>query len=183
MVLVRDTFQGFLQEFNFLFKEIKITKNNLVSLFDDIFDNKNSFIGFNELFNDLSKFDLNLTERGIKDSFPPYNVYIKDVDDERNKITVQHTFLEVAYARFRKEELSIKFDEDSSILTVEGNAKHKPDIEDVKYSYKGIATRLFQHQWKLSGKLKFVKASYEDGILKIEFEPRMEDKVTSLPIE
>lgn len=163
-----------------------MTKNNLVSLFDDIFDNKNSFIGFNELFNDLSKFDLNLTERGIKDSFPPYNVYTKDVDvsgKDEPEMLLTHTFIEVACAGFRKEELSIEFDEDSSILTVEGNAKHKPDIEDVKYSYKGIATRLFQRQWKLSGKLKFVKASYEDGILKMEFEPRMEDKVTSLPIE
>mgnify|MGYP000078422365 CR=1 FL=1 len=161
--------------------------NDLISLCDTFFNNKNSFIGFKDFFNDLSKFDLSLTEKGIKDSFPPYNVYTKDInvadENEKQPIYIKHTFIEIACAGFRKEELSIKFDEDSSILTIEGDAKHKPDIEDVKYSYKGIATRLFQRQWKLSEKLKFVKATYEDGILKIEFEPIMKDKITSLPID
>lgn len=161
--------------------------NDLMSIYDNFFDNKHSFIGFDDFFKDLSIFDMNLTEKGIKDSYPPYNVSTRLVnvaaETEKEPINEEHTFIEIACAGFKKNELRISF-EDESILTVKGQSQ-KRESTDTKYHYKGIGTRMFERQWKLSNKLEFVKASYVDGILTIEFKPKY-DKCNSfetLPIE
>lgn len=155
--------------------------NDLISICDSFFNNKNSFIGFNDFFDDLAKFDLKLTEKGIKDSFPPYNIYTYDVANGEGESDV-HTYIEIACAGFKKDELKITFD--NSILKVEGSIdRNIPD--KMKYQYKGIATRMFRREWKLSNKLEFVKASFEDGILTIEFKQKVEKApdVKLLPIE
>nr|DAV04573.1 MAG TPA: hypothetical protein [Caudoviricetes sp.] len=162
--------------------------NELVSVVDKFLNNKNSFIGFDDFFKDLATFDYSLSEKGIKDSFPPYNIYTKDVNvaaKGEKEMTVPHTFIEVACAGYKKEDLSITYTEDDSILTLECNSSDKSENNKHNYSYKGIAKRYVQRQWKLAKNLKFVQADYTDGILKIEFEPKMASKVEikSLPIK
>lgn len=161
--------------------------NNLMSIYDNFFNNKNSFVGFNDFFKDLNMFDLMLDERGIKDSFPAYNVYTKAINvaaENEDPILIDHTFIEVACAGYGKDNLKLNYDEDFHILTIEGN-KVANDSKEQNYNYKGIATRSFKRMWKLNEKLKFVKAKYEDGILTIEFEPEIKAKneIKSLPIE
>lgn len=155
--------------------------NDLMSFCNSFFNNKNSFIGFNDFFDDLAKFDLKLTEKGIKDSFPPYNIYTYETASSEEESDI-HTFIEIACAGFKKDELKITFD--NSVLKVEGNVN--TDVsEKKKYQYKGIATRMFRREWKLSNKLEFVKASYEDGILTIEFRQKVEEvpETQFLPID
>mgnify|MGYP000221663056 CR=1 FL=1 len=161
--------------------------NNLMSIYDNFFNNKNSFVGFNDFFKDLNMFDLMLDERGIKDSFPAYNVYTKAINvaaENEDPILIDHTFIEVACAGYGKDNLELNYDEDFHILTIEGN-KVANDSKEQNYNYKGIATRSFKRMWKLNEKLKFVKAKYEDGILTIEFEPEIKatSEIKSLPIE
>ena len=155
--------------------------NSLMSLCDSFFNNKNSFIGFNDFFDDLARFDLKLTENGIKDSFPPYNIYTYETSSSEEESDI-HTFIEIACAGFKKDELKITFD--NSILKVEGNVSRE-NSDRMKYQYKGIATRMFRREWKLSDKLEFVKASYEDGILTIEFKYKVEEvpETQFLPID
>lgn len=98
--------------------------NNLMSIYDNFFNNKNSFVGFNDFFKDLNMFDLMLDERGIKDSFPAYNVYTKAINvaaENEDPILIDHTFIEVACAGYGKDNLKLNYDEDFHILTIEGN--------------------------------------------------------------
>ena len=49
--------------------------NDLMSVFD-IFNNKHNFIGFTDFFDDLYNFD----KKFKNNSFPPYNIFTKEVN-------------------------------------------------------------------------------------------------------
>jgi len=127
--------------------------NELVSLFDDFFDKNNRLVGFNDLFEEMSS-DFKST------NFPPYNIYKDKVDD------VEHTYIDIATAGYKKNELKVSFDERRHCIEVTGEKMNK---EVFNYSYKGIANRNFSLKWKMNPSLEFEKCSYEDGILHIDF--------------
>ena len=143
--------------------------NELVSVFDDFFGKNNRLVGFNNLFEELST-DFKST------NFPPYSIY-QDVD-ENNK----HTYIDVATAGFKKNELKVSFDERRHCVEVSGEKMNKNIF---KYDWKGIANRNFSIKWKMNPSLEFEKCSYEDGILHIEFKekPREESEVKMIEIQ
>lgn len=152
--------------------------------------NINSFIGFDDLFDELVRFDHHITE-DVNTKYPPYNIYTQLVNvagEGEDEITQKHTFIEVACAGFSKDELVASFDDEFHILTVASktaesakatNTDDEDEDEDANtskyaksYTHKGIGTRSFGYSWKLEKDLEFVKATYVNGILAIELRPK-----------
>jgi HSP20 family molecular chaperone IbpA len=165
--------------------------------------NINSFIGFDDLFDELVRFDHHITE-DVNTKYPPYNIYTQLVNvaaEGEGEITQKHTFIEVACAGFSKDELTASFDDEFHTLTVASktaestkSAKTDDDYEDKdantskyskQYSHKGIGSRSFAYTWKLEKDLEFVKATYVNGILTIELRPKYhpDTAMKELPIE
>lgn len=158
----KDALRG-QQNLTCFYKEIKMT-NNFLSIVDNFF-NKDNFIGFQDIFTDLYQFDTMLNDKNNNPNFPPFNIYTKEIEVDGNKEV--HTFVEISCAGYKKDELTLIYDEDAHILKVKGK-KQNENKSDIKYVCKGIATRTFERMWKLTDKLHFLKAKYEDGILTVE---------------
>lgn len=153
-------------------------ENELVSLFDDFFGKNNRLVGFDDYFKDLTV-DYKST------TFPPYNIYKDNVTVTVNgeEVPEEHTFIDVATAGFKKNELSVSFDERRHTVEIAGEKINK-DV--YKYSYRGIANRNFSLKWKMQPNLEFVKCSYNDGILHVEFKAHIDEEqpeVKKLPID
>lgn len=114
-----------------------------------------SFVGFDQLFNELER----LVEGGGQiqsTSFPPHNIL--KVEDNRYVV-------EMAVAGFGKDEIDIQLDEGS--LVIRGEKKEK---QDANYVYRGIATRSFTKSIRLTDTMEVRGAEFKDGILKIGLE-------------
>lgn len=128
----------------------------------------------NSLFNDPFEL-LNLVtgNTGHQTSYPPYNI-IKETDDK--------FVVEIALAGFRKEE--IKIEAKQNTLIVSGKKVKQVAIDgetEVKYTYKGIATRDFVREFALAQYVFVRGAHYQDGILSIKLEREIpEEKKTRI---
>lgn len=98
-----------------------------------------------------------------KSGFPHTNVY---VNEEERKL-----FFDIAVAGYQKEDIDISIKE--SVLTIKYDKfGEKQNEENIHYIEHGIAERNWQRKWTLSPQVvaNSAKATFEDGILKIEFD-------------
>lgn len=126
-----------------------------------------SFVGFDELFNELER--LIDGSQPVQTSFPPHNI-IK-VDDNRYVV-------EMAVAGFDKEDIDIELNDGT--LVIRGEKKNK---DEVNYLYRGIATRTFTKSIRLIDTIEVRGAEFKDGILKIGLENVIPDHKKPRKIE
>ena len=86
-------------------------------------------------------------------SYPPYN--IEKTDQDRYRITM-------AVAGFGEAEIDVTVQEHS--LVVKGK-KAPAETTDVKYLYRGIATRAFERSFELADHITVTGAKLENGLL------------------
>jgi len=108
-----------------------------------------STVGFDRLFDMLDE-----TQRAVEDNYPPCN--IERLGDDRYQISL-------AVAGFAPEELAITAEH--NVLTVEGSKAGK---ESREYLYQGISSRPFKRQFNLADYVQVTKASFDNGLLRIE---------------
>ncbi len=87
-------------------------------------------------------------------SYPPYNIV---------KIDEDKVVMEFAVAGFKKDDISITTEK--NVLSIKAE---KPESEDKKYLYKGIAARKFSRTFALPEYYEVESAGFEDGILYID---------------
>lgn len=139
----------------------------------------NDFIGFENLFNRMN--DVFNTES--KDTFPPYDIYQENLILEDDKSCVHnewHTFIRIALAGFSKDDIGVKFENNTLTICDKEVEKKEPER---KYIRKGIAERHFCIQKTISNDLELVGAKWEDGCLTIEFKPINKEEKKSEFIE
>lgn len=125
-------------------------------------------IGFDSLFKDFETF-WNLASRETGNPFPPHNV-IK-VNDSKIKI-------ELAVAGYSADDISVEIE--GTNLTISGNVKSAGEYEpDKEYLYKGISSKTFTKQFKVSEHSVVESANLADGILTVEV--RIEVPESKLP--
>ncbi len=107
-----------------------------------------SSIGFDRLF-DL----VDAAQQQAEAHYPPYN--IERLGDDRYQISL-------ALAGFRADEINVTAEQ--NVLMIEGR---KTD-EKREYLYQGISERQFRRQFNLADYVQVKKASFENGLLRIE---------------
>lgn len=90
----------------------------------------------------------------VQTNYPPHNV-VKVNDDK--------LVLEFAVAGFKKDEINITTEK--NVLTIKAD---KPETQEKKYLYKGIAARKFTRAFTLPEYFEVETAGFEDGILYID---------------
>lgn len=118
-----------------------MTGNNL-SLFK-----RAGFIGFDHILNELDQ----ISNHAL-DHYPPHNI----VKYDENEYSI-----EIAIAGFSKEEIMCEIKD--GVLTVSGEHKTKGR----EYIHKGISTRRFTRQFRLSEHTQVGGAVFKDGLLVI----------------
>jgi len=108
---------------------------------------RSAFIGFDHLFNELE-----YATKHANDHYPPHNI-VKVGEDE--------FVIEVAVAGFTQDEISVEQKERS--LTISG--QHEP--RDREVIHRGISTKAFRRQFRLSEYVLVTGASLKDGILAV----------------
>jgi molecular chaperone IbpA len=108
-----------------------------------------STIGFDRLFDLLDE-----TQRGVEDTYPPYN--IERLSEDRYQISL-------ALAGFSPDEITITAEQ--NVLTVEGRKAEKDQHE---YLYQGISARPFKRQFNLADHVQVKNATFDNGLLRIE---------------
>lgn len=139
----------------------------------------NDFIGFENLFNRMN--DVFNTE--TNDSFPPYDIYQENMilEDDKNSVHNEwHTFIRIALAGFSKDDIGVKFENNTLTIHDKDVTKDEPER---KYIRKGIGERHFCIQKTISNDLELVGAKWEDGCLTIEFKPINKEEKGSEYIE
>lgn len=110
-------------------------------------------IGFDELFDQLSKWTDNIPKIP---TYPPYNI----------KKTGENTYvIEMAVAGFGKQNLEITTE--NNTLTVTGRIEGMAEDD---YLYKGVADRTFTRQFTLADTVEVKNADLINGMLKIWLE-------------
>lgn len=118
---------------------------------------RSAYVGFENMFDELDRIS-----RHSNDNFPPHNV-IKTSDTE--------FLIELAVAGFSEEELDIQIK--NRILTV--NGKHEDRGRE--YVHKGISTKKFERQFRLSEYVEVNGAEFKDGLLSISLEVVIPDSM------
>lgn len=111
-------------------------------------------VGFDRLFSTLD--ELNEVFETKKPTYPPYNIYKLDNEDEY--------YIEMAVAGFDEDEIDVTLD--GKTLWVEG-VKHEQE-QDTKYLYHGLASRNFKHKYILNEYTGVEYVLLEKGILTIK---------------
>ena len=106
-----------------------------------------AYVGFDHLFNELD----HVTKHAY-DHYPPHNIL---------KTSETDYLIELAVAGFSKEGIDIELHE--QLLTVTGNHISKGR----EYIHRGISTRDFKRQFRLSEYVEVTGASLTDGILAV----------------
>jgi molecular chaperone IbpA len=106
-------------------------------------------IGFDRMMNLLDA----QTRADQGDGFPPYNI---------EKIGGEDYRIIMAVAGFGEADLDVTVKENS--LVIKGK-KAEAEAKDVKYLYRGIATRAFERRFELADHIKVTGARLENGLL------------------
>ncbi len=124
------------------------------------------YIGFDQMFNDLERLS-NQTESG----YPPYNI---------TKVNDNKTVIELAVAGFSLPRLDIEVKDGA--LSITGNPAEKKS--KIEYIHKGISSRKFRREFKLSEYTIVSRANLIDGILYIELKQELPEamKPKRIPI-
>lgn len=110
---------------------------------------RSAFVGFDHLFNELDR-----VTRHAQDSYPPHNI-VKLTDDSKEYL------IELAVAGFSKDEVQVEVNDRT--LTVRG--EHL--VKGREYIHKGISTKKFTRDFRLSEYVEVAGADMKDGILSI----------------
>lgn len=102
-------------------------------------------------------------------SYPPYN--IEKVGEEEYRIVV-------ALAGFTKDDIEIITEQNS--LTIRGSATQG---ENAEFLHRGIAGRSFERRFDLADFIEVRNASLENGLLTIELERELPEKLKPRKIE
>ena len=109
---------------------------------------KSAFIGFDHLLNEME-----YATTHANDHYPPHNI-IKETDTEYT--------IEVAIAGFSKDDIKVEQKERSLKITGEYKSKGRDVI------HRGISTRNFKRQFRLSEYVQVAGASFQDGLLAVK---------------
>ncbi|MBC6408227.1 MAG: Hsp20 family protein [Rhodobacteraceae bacterium] len=109
-------------------------------------------IGFDNV---AAMMDRILSDTAKPSVYPPYN--IEKISDNRYRISI-------AAAGFRLEDLAIEVKEQSLVITGQKPQKNDGDT----FLYRGIASRTFEHRFRLADHLRVLEANHADGMLHIE---------------
>lgn len=129
-----------------------------------------STVGFDRIFSSLE--DMEKMFGNYKPStYPPYNILVND-----NQYEIQ-----IAVSGFKRENLDITLEND--LLVVIGDIKEKED-NNMTYLHRGLASRKFEHKFKLSENVVVKSAKIEDGILYVNLEHIIPEssKMKQIPI-
>jgi len=108
---------------------------------------KSAFIGFDHLLADME-----YATTHANDHYPPHNI-IKETDTEYT--------IELAVAGFSKEDIKVEQKERSLKITGEYKSKGRDVI------HRGISTRNFKRQFRLSEYVQVTGATFQDGLLAV----------------
>lgn len=111
---------------------------------------RSAFVGFDTMIDELDRIS-----RHSSDSFPPHNIL--KVDEDKYLI-------EMAVAGFSESELDVQVKERT--LTVKG----KHEDRGREYIHKGVSTKRFERQFRLSEYVEVTGAQFKDGLLSINLE-------------
>ena len=118
-----------------------------------------SFVGFDELFDELTK----LSEQKPT-SYPAYDII---------KYNEQNYEIKMAIAGFSYEDLEIILEND--FLSVRGKKTINEDSKEILH--KGIATRSFEKKFTLGPLIEVLDAKLQDGILSIKLFKNQSKKI------
>jgi len=124
-------------------------------------------IGFDRLADMLSN-----ASRVDGNGYPPYNIEARSEDQYR---------ISMAIAGFSESELDIVTEQNT--LTVSGQKAADDEQEDREFLYRGIATRSFERRFQLADHVRVVSARLENGLLHIELERELPEKMKPRRIE
>ncbi|HKL49619.1 MAG TPA: Hsp20 family protein [Wenzhouxiangellaceae bacterium] len=127
-------------------------------------------IGFDRLADMLSN-----ASRVDGNGYPPYNIEARGEDQYR---------ISMAVAGFSESELDIVTEQNT--LTVSGQKAgddERDDREDREFLYRGIATRSFERRFQLADHVRVVSAKLENGLLHIELQRELPEKMKPRRIE
>lgn len=147
--------------------------NKLPTIFEN-FDKLGSLfdhsIGYDDIFERMSR---NFMESPLNPTFPPYN--IKKVDDA-------HRTIELAVAGYTQDDIEVTVVD--GVLKIEAAKTDETEKTNDDYVYKGIASRNFTRQFRLSDHAEVEEATLRDGMLKIliKLNEPIENEVKKIPL-
>ena len=109
---------------------------------------RSSFVGFDHLFNELE-----YTAKHSKDHYPPHNII---------KTSESDYLIELAVAGFSEDELTVEVKDRTLTVTGEHVSRGRDFI------HRGISTKKFKRNFRLSEHVNVYGADIQDGILAIE---------------
>ena len=108
---------------------------------------QSAFIGFDNLLADME-----YATKHANDHYPPHNI----IRESEHEYTI-----ELAVAGFAKEDIKVEQKERSLKITGEYKSKGRDVI------HRGISTRNFKRQFRLSEYVQVIGASFRDGLLAV----------------
>ena len=114
--------------------------------------------------------DAALTIEQTTKKYPPYNI-LKRGEDGYGII--------LAVAGFSESELEITTQENTLVIT----GRSEPQEEGVEYLFQGIAGRSFKRHFQLADHIKVVGARLENGLLHVELEREIPERLKRRTIE
>ncbi|WP_376690931.1 Hsp20 family protein [Wenzhouxiangella sp. EGI_FJ10409] len=126
-------------------------------------------IGFDRMADMLSN-----AQRVDSNGYPPYN--IESLGEDNYRITM-------AVAGFSRDELDIVSEQNT--LTVSGSKSDSAEDKDGEreFLYRGIANRSFERRFQLADHVKVVGADLENGLLHIELQRELPERMKPRKIE
>ena len=126
---------------------------------------RDTFLGFDQLFNTLAEVPFNGQTEARSSGYPPYNV-VKKEDG--------HFLIEIAVAGFSKDDIDLTLEK--GVLTVTGN--RPTGAVDRDYAHRGISSRGFERQFTIADTVQVIGADIVDGLLVVALENNIpeEDK-------
>jgi HSP20 family molecular chaperone IbpA len=117
------------------------------------------------LFDEMDKLASTAFEKAK--NYPPYNIFTEgDV-----------TTVEMSVIGFSKEDVTVEFNAEQSVITIRGTKSTEEKETDRDYSYRGLCTRNFTREFTVNAGLEVDTVTMKDGLLTIKFKKRGADIV------
>jgi len=126
-------------------------------------------IGFDRLADMLSN-----AQRVDSNGYPPYN--IESLGEDQYRITM-------AVAGFSRDELDIVSEQNTLTVSGSKSESNEDDGGDREFLYRGIANRSFERRFQLADHVKVAGAGLENGLLHIELQREVPERMKPRKIE
>ena len=124
---------------------------------------RSAFVGFDTMIDELDQIS-----RNSGDTFPPHNI-LKTGEDQY--------LIELAVAGFAEDELEIEVK--NRTLTIRGQIKDS----NRDYIHKGISTKKFERQFRMSEYVEVMGADFRNGLLAVALEVIIPDSQKPRKVE